>query len=113
MHRLLARHADLIGDASYQGRMYSLVYYPGVVPSDNPAHQVKGEVYCLREAESVLPRLDEYEECGPGFAAPTEYIRVQQVVVLEDGRKLTVWAYIYNRPTEGLSEIVSGDFLSG
>lgn len=112
MHRLLARHADLIGGASYQGQMYRLSYYPGAVPSDNPAHQVKGEVYSLQDVESVLPRLDEYEECGPGFAAPTEYARVRQKVALDDGRELEAWVYVYSRPTEGLPEITSGDFLS-
>jgi len=112
MYHLLARHADFIGDATYQGRLYRIDYYPGVIPSENPAHQVKGDVYLLREHERLLSRLDEYEECGPRFAEPTEYVRERQEVVLCIGRKLIAWVYVYNRSTKGLPEITSGDFLS-
>ena len=58
MHRLLTRHCDLIGDANYQGRLYWIGYYPGVVPSDDPADVVRGEVYRLRNANLVLRRTD-------------------------------------------------------
>ena len=112
MHRLLAQYADYIGTASYQGRLYKVAHYPGVVPSENPVHQTKGEVYALRELKQILPKLDEYEECGPGFAEPTEYIREKQEVVLSNGQTLIAWIYIYQRPTDHLSEITSGDFLS-
>jgi len=50
MHRLLTRHGDLIGDATYQERLYRIGYYPGVVPTDDPADIVRGEVYRLRNA---------------------------------------------------------------
>jgi len=112
MYHLLARYAEFVGDATYQGRLYRIGYYPGVVPSDNPGHRVRGEVYSLREPERVLPMLDQYEECGPGFAERTEYVRDKQEVVLSTGRKLIAWVYIYNRSTEGLPEIISGDFLT-
>lgn len=112
MHRLLAQYADCIGTASYQGRLYKVAHYPGVVPSENPAHQTKGEVYTLREPELILPKLDEYEECGPGFAEPTEYIREKREVVQSNGQTLMAWIYIYQRPTENLPEITSGDFLN-
>ena len=58
MHRLLARHGDLIGDATYQGRLYRIGYYPGGVPSDDPVDVVRGEVYRLRNPNPVLRRLD-------------------------------------------------------
>jgi gamma-glutamylcyclotransferase (GGCT)/AIG2-like uncharacterized protein YtfP len=58
MHRLLARHGDLISDATYQGRLYRIGYYPGGVPSDDPVDVVRGEVYRLRNPNPVLRRLD-------------------------------------------------------
>lgn len=111
MHELLCRHADFAGAATCQGRLYRIDSYPGLVPSDDPAHRVKGEVYALRESSSLLTALDAYEECLPGSPEPTEYVRSKRAVVLEDGRTLMAWVYVYNRPVEGLREIVSGDFL--
>ena len=72
--------------------------YPRVVPSDDPADIVQGEVYRLRNRDLVLSRLDEYEECGPGFKEPTEYMRLSQEIRLRTGETLSAWVYVYNRP---------------
>ena len=112
MAELLADHGDFIGAACCQGRLFHIDYYPGLVPSEDPSHQVKGDVYALRDPAGLLPRLDEYEECGPGFPEPAEYVREWRTVVLMDGRVLSAWVYIYNRDTEILPEIASGDFLA-
>jgi len=111
MYRLLARNADYIGDACYQGRLYRIEDYPGVVASKHPAEQVKGEVYALWEPAKILSMLDDYEGCGPGYNEPTEYFRARQEVVLDDGRKLMAWVYIYQHPADGLEHIASGDYL--
>ena len=111
MYHLLARYAVFVGEATYQGRLYRIDDYPGIVPSDDPTRQVKGEVFSLHEPAKGLSALDQYEECGPGFTEPAEYVRVKQEVVLGTGQKLTAWVYIYNRPTEGLPVIASGDFF--
>jgi len=112
MNQLLARYSSFAGEASYQGRLYRIDHYPGVTPSDNSVHQVKGEVYCLDEPELVLSQVDRYEECGPEFPEPTEYIREKQEVTLANGRKVIAWVYIYNRPVENFPLISSGDFLN-
>lgn len=111
MHRLLARHGDLIGDATYQGRLYRVSYYPGVVPSDDPADLVRGEVYRLRNPDPVLRRLDDYEACGPRFRQPTEYVRVSQEIRLRDSQSLSAWVYLYNRPVRTLRRLPDGEFL--
>ena len=111
MYKLLAKHAKLVSKASFSGKLFKIDYYPGAVPSEGTADKVFGEVYEIIEPESVLPLLDKYEECGPGFEAPTEYVRERRSVTLTDRRTLTSWIYIYNRPTEGLQQITSGDFL--
>lgn len=112
MYRLLARYADFIADGTYQGRLYQIDYYPGVTPSDDPSERVKGEVYSLPKPDVVLPKLDEYEECGPGFPEPTEYVRRRQEISLANGTKCEAWVYVYNRPTDDLTRISSGDFLA-
>jgi predicted DCC family thiol-disulfide oxidoreductase YuxK/gamma-glutamylcyclotransferase (GGCT)/AIG2-like uncharacterized protein YtfP len=111
MHYLLAQHATLLGGATFQGRLYRIGSYPGVVSSDNSADWVQGEVYCLRELDLLLPQLDRYEGCGPEFPAPTEYLRQQHEITLTNGQSLKAWVYIYNCPVDELPQISSGDFL--
>jgi len=109
--RLLKHYAEFIGEGVCRGRLYKINDYPGIVRSADPADQVRGDVFRLREPEIMLPRLDQYEECGPGFHEPAEYIREEQEVRLENGEKLMAWVYIYNRPVDGLERIDSGDFM--
>lgn len=111
MYHVLARYAEFVGDATYQGRLYTIDYYPGTVPSDDPADQVQGEVYRLMYPELVLEQLDQYEEFGTGFPEPFEYERKIQSVCLRSGERVSAWVYVYNRPTDDLPLIPSGDFL--
>jgi gamma-glutamylcyclotransferase (GGCT)/AIG2-like uncharacterized protein YtfP len=106
MSRLLADHAEFVGDATYQGRLYNIDYYPGVVPSDDPNDLVQGEVYLLHQADVALPLLDRYEGVGSEFPEPNEYLRLKQTVTLKGGRSVTAWVYIYNYSTEGLEPIM-------
>jgi gamma-glutamylcyclotransferase (GGCT)/AIG2-like uncharacterized protein YtfP len=111
MHHLLARYGQFVGDATYRGKLYLVDYYPGLVPSDNLQDVVCGEVYKLGRPDVVLSRLDDYEECGPKFSEPTKYVRRKQDVKLGSMEVIRAWVYIFERPTEGLKLIESGDFL--
>lgn len=111
MYHLLARYGKFVGNASFQGKLYMVDYYPGLVQSDNPQDVVYGEVYKLSCPETVLSRLDEYEECGPKFSEPTRYVRRKHDVTLKTGEVMSAWVYIFERPTVGLQLIESGDFL--
>lgn len=102
----MAKHGKFIGDATYQGKLYKIDYYPGAVPSGDPNDAVQGEVYLLHQADVALSLLDRYEECGPEFPEPTEYSRQKQSVLLKDGRLITAWVYVYNHSTEGLELIM-------
>lgn len=112
MHQLLAQQAHFVAMARYQARLYQISYYPGAVPSNDIADQVLGELYQLLQPVVLLPLLDEYEECGEGFAQPQEYRRELQQVTLDNGASLSAWVYVYNRSTSGLKQIRSGDFLA-
>lgn len=70
-----------------------------------------GEVYKLSCPDIVLSCLDDYEECSPKFTKPTAYVRRKENVQTKSGEVVTAWVYIYDRPTEGLQLIQSGDFL--
>ncbi|MGY6554247.1 MAG: gamma-glutamylcyclotransferase family protein [Wenzhouxiangella sp.] len=110
-HDWLAQRADNLGAAWIQGRLYRIARYPGLVLSDHPAERVVGELYALREPETVLAELDRYEECSPGFPEPTEYVRCQRPVTLQDGKRCSAWVYLYNRSVTERARIVTGDFL--
>jgi len=105
MSCLLQKYAEFVDDAVYCGKLYKIDYYPGVVSSNDPNDVVPGEVYLLQQADVVLPLLDQYEECGPEFPEPNEYRRLKQSVLLNNGRLVTAWVYVYNHPTEGLETI--------
>lgn len=111
MRHMLSLHAELIATATFQGRLFSVDGYPGAVPSDNPEERVRGELYRLIDEDYLLKLLDDYEECGPGFPDPHEYVREIREVRMEGGETVHAWIYLYNRPTCDLGLIRSGDFL--
>lgn len=110
MGRLLASAADFIDAAFFQGRLFLVDHYPGVVPSADPGDIVHGDVFRLHHPEQMLARLDHYEQCGEAFAAPTEFIRVLGKIRFRDGQMIDAWIYLYNRPIDSLTRITSGDF---
>ncbi|MCY7349077.1 MAG: gamma-glutamylcyclotransferase [Cytophagaceae bacterium] len=114
MHRLLAAESRCIGEATWQGKLFSLYAYPGAVTSGNPADNVRGEVYELFAPEHLLPVLDAYEDFLPGQESRSLYLRQgHPVQMLADSRVVTAWVYVYNQTTQGLSRVASGDWADG
>jgi gamma-glutamylcyclotransferase (GGCT)/AIG2-like uncharacterized protein YtfP len=111
MARLLSAHADFLGEARCCGRLYLVKHYPGLVPSDDPAEIVFGELYRLRARDELLAEFDTYEACGKGFQPPTEYVRQMLAVTLGDDGVSEAWTYVYNWPVAHLPRIASGRFL--
>lgn len=108
----LAQHAEYIADGWFQGCMYQISYYPGVVASGNPSHRVYGEIYRLKDSQRMLTALDEYEECGAKHVPPTEYQRTKTRIQTLDGEILEpVWIYLYQSPLQGKVLIEGGDFM--
>lgn len=110
MASLMRANATEIGHGSLRGRLFDIGEYPGAVDSDDNHTHVRGVIYRLREPDAVLPRLDAYEECGPGDPGPHEYRRVRREVMLDIGSTIRAWVYLYNGPTDQLSCIESGDY---
>jgi gamma-glutamylcyclotransferase (GGCT)/AIG2-like uncharacterized protein YtfP len=111
MSRLLAAGADFLGEASCRGRLYLVAHYPGLLHSDNAGDVVFGELYRLRDVDALMAALDDYESVGPGYEAPTLYLRERVPVTLGDSTVVEAWTYIYNRPVDESKRIVSGRFL--
>ena len=112
MATFLANHAVFVTGGWFQGKMYQISYYPGVIASDNAGDRVYGEVYRLHDAQSTLAILDDYEECGALHKQPAEYQRVQTQVLAMDGAILKpVWIYLYQWSLANKARIDTGDFM--
>ena len=111
MSRRLAASAEFLGEARCQGRLYMVAHYPGLLRSDDVADIVFGELYRVHDDDELLAVLDGYESIGPGYAAPTLYLRETLSVTLVDGAVAEAWTYIYNRRIDEAKRIVSGRFL--
>ena len=112
MFQLLDRNAKVLGEATVAGRLYDLGSYPGLVLSSDGPDRVKGKLYRLHEATAAntLLVLDDYEGMGPTDPLPHEYRRDLVTAYLTDGRSVTAWAYVLDRPVSSLPRIMSGDF---
>jgi pyruvate carboxylase len=110
LHRLIARNSDYIGMATYQGKMYQVADYPGIVASESVSDVVVGELYLLSNTIKLLNVLDEYEEFDPANEAKSLFVR-KEVTVDMKGESFTSYAYVYNRPVDEKTFISSGDYL--
>lgn len=113
MARLLAGHAEFLGEATCRGRLVLVKHYPGLLLSGAPSDVVHGELFQLRVPDELLRELDMYEACGEGFPEPTEYLRLLIDVARADGATQKAWTYVYNWPVTDLPVIASGRFLDG
>ena len=103
LHRLLEKHAVLVGTGSFQGKLYDLGRYPGVIPSRGKTDRVLGEIYRFSESQRTLEILDEYE--GHRFK------RKRVAIVQESGKSIPCWIYLYARSVRRRPRIPSGDFI--
>jgi gamma-glutamylcyclotransferase (GGCT)/AIG2-like uncharacterized protein YtfP len=109
---LLEWNASILGEATVEGRLYDLGAYPGMTLTSD-GRNVRGEVYEFAPDKwsTTIAQLDGYEGCAPGDPPPHEYRRQIVQATFFDGRRVAAWAYVLNRPTDGLPEIESGDWL--
>ena len=89
--RLLRSQAEPVGPATMPGSIYRVMHYPAYRPT--PAGEVHGELYRLRDPETTLKTLDEYEG-----------LEYERVVV--NG----AWIYQFRAQPHEDSRIASGDF---
>lgn len=109
-HHSLLRNAIYLGRAHLQAKLFGVNVYPAItLTTEN--FTVIGEVYELLDQQQLL-LLDEYEECPQPWHAQQEYRREIVSVVMQEDNSIVnnVWAYIYNRSTHNLQQILTGDF---
>jgi len=108
---LPAYDGDYFADGYMHGKLYAVADYPGAIESEQREDKVFGELYRIPD-DTVLARLDDYEECSDRYPSPHEYLRKLLPIHLCGGGSVSAWVYIYNRDTEDLQQIMSGDYLS-
>jgi gamma-glutamylcyclotransferase (GGCT)/AIG2-like uncharacterized protein YtfP len=92
----LAKCATWVSAGTINGRLYRAGEYPGLV-LDPGGSLVAGDLFRLHDPAAMLAQIDTYEEAGPDFPAPQEYIRNALPIVTPTGT-VTAWVYCYNWP---------------
>ena len=110
MSTFLSNRSQFISEAYFQGQLYLIEYYPGVMASENKADVVVGDLYQLNDL-SILAELDRFEGIDGESEAASEYRREMQKVRLPDGEFTNAWLYLYNWEVKPENKIHSGDFL--
>ena len=103
LHHLLETQAILVGTGTFQGKLYDLGRYPGVVRSHGNTDRVIGEIYRFSAPQRAFQILDEYE--GHRFK------RKRVTILQEDGKSITSWIYLYARSVTRRALIRSGDYV--
>jgi gamma-glutamylcyclotransferase (GGCT)/AIG2-like uncharacterized protein YtfP len=112
MAQYLASHAEFVTDGWFQGRMYRISYYPGVIASEDQTDRIYGEVYKLSDPQAMLNVLDDYEERADHHDQPAEYQRANvSITAINATVYESVWIYLYQWSVEGKKQISRGDFM--
>lgn len=99
--RLLRGHSVLLGHGIVRGKLYRVIWYPGLVLRSCNSSIVHGEVYGVLNPE-IIDALDRYE--GQAFKRRRINVRLRSGVVRR------AYVYLYTRCTAGLAPIESGEF---
>ncbi len=108
----LKEHSEYVGEATFQGMLFRVSHFPGVVSSTDSSDVVHGEVYRLYDSDLLLSRLDEYESFSPSNPQSSLFVRELHPIRLQPDETCLAWIYLFNHSTEGLELIPSGDFFS-
>ena len=95
------------GRGTVRGALFDLGPYPALVEGSGAVH---GEVYLCLDPRRLLARADALERFDPHRPRAGEYRREALPARLDDGRTLTVWAYVYNRRLGDAARLPAGDY---
>lgn len=115
-HNVLSQHAEFVCNAEFEGALYMVSDYPGAVKATENSAMVKGELFLLKDSSRAFAKLDRYEGYDPNNTEQSLYVREQCAVRCSaDRNDMNVeeaWIYLFNRPTDQLERISSGDYLA-
>lgn len=100
----------ILGQGVFNGKLYRIKFYPGLLHSTDPNDQVYGEVLEIEgDIEDLFVTLDEYEGANTGSPEGDHYSR-ELIEVDLNGDKIECWTYIYLKPVDESKRIESGRF---
>lgn len=117
---LLRAHAELKGPGATRARLYVINdpdepgenFYPGALPSPDPADRVYGEVYRIIDGDALFPALDRFEACSPDHPEPHEFALRSVEVMMDDGEVMRASTYLYTWDVSGYERIASGRYTA-
>jgi len=112
MSNFLQKNAEAVGEATFRGKLYDTGTYPAVLPSNDPADRVLGDLFALRNIETVFSKLDHYEGYDNGNPENSLFIRQKMSVKLATQKEVETWIYIYNRSVDRFNHIEEGNYLT-
>ena len=105
MSELVQRSFAYRGKGYIEGSLYDVGTFPAAILAGRPGSKVHGELFRIPPCEiPLVDLLDEYEGC------PELYERVLMEVNTEDGKTIDAMVYVYQRTTQDLDPIESGNY---
>jgi gamma-glutamylcyclotransferase (GGCT)/AIG2-like uncharacterized protein YtfP len=100
-------NVEFLGQAEIRGELYRLRggEFPGAVSTSRPDRFVHGELYCLRDPDRTLARIDELEGCREGL------FKRSFVDVWQNGKEHKAWTYFYCKSVSSAEPLPHGKFL--
>ncbi|MEM6700431.1 MAG: gamma-glutamylcyclotransferase family protein [Bacteroidota bacterium] len=100
--RFLGINSQFIAEGKMRGYLYDVGFYPAALHLSDAEATVVGHIFELRNVETTLATLDEYEGAA--------YEREKVLIESEQG-KYECWVYLYQDGVEDLTLIASGNYL--
>ena len=113
---LLRKNGSLISKGHIRARLYLIEefdaqghnIFPGAVFSADPNDVTHGEVWEIHDKDRVFPAFDAYENCGPDWPQPNEFLLRPVDVTLADDTILRAASYLYTWDVSHARHIASG-----
>jgi gamma-glutamylcyclotransferase (GGCT)/AIG2-like uncharacterized protein YtfP len=99
-----------VANATVHGFLYDLGAYPGAILNSGSAQTISGLVVQFPNDPTVLAQLDQYEEFDQDSPETSQFLRVRGIAVLESGRKIGCWIYVYNHDPGSAPLLKDGKF---
>lgn len=109
---LLEKYTVEVKEGTVQGRLFDAGSFPAAIASDSHSDIIHGELYKIKNPESVFQHLDPYEGYSPAHPSQSLFVRKKVSVQTSNNHLKTAWIYLYNKSVDRLSTIPDGDYLS-
>ncbi|MEM8522985.1 MAG: gamma-glutamylcyclotransferase family protein [Bacteroidota bacterium] len=100
--RFLRANSQFVCEGKMNGYLYDVGYYPAALHQSDAASFVFGHIFELKNVETTLATLDEYEGAA--------YERAQ-VIIEGEQEQYECWVYLYEDAIDDLELIPSGNYL--